>query len=99
MQGELIFKVRQKMDSREEASGISREKLKGYLDDFTLLRELEDKRSAMMRELSGDLQKRKEAMAEKFGHNMGRFVKSYPNLNRGYRIRKERRFKKKNEKD
>ena len=99
MQGELILRVRQKMDSLEEASGISREKLKGHLEDFTPLRELEEKRAAMMHDLSGELQKHKEAMAEKFGHNMGRFVKSYPNLNRGYRIRKERRFQKKHKED
>ena len=98
IQGELLLKVRQKMESLEETSGISRERFKGHLD-FNLLKELEEKRAGMMRELSGELQKRKEGMAGKFGHNMGRFVKSYPNLNRGYRIRRESRFQKKHEKD
>ena len=50
------------------------------------LKELEEKRTAMMSDISEELQKRKEAMAGKVSHNMQRFVKAYPNLNRGYKL-------------
>lgn len=99
MQGELLLKVRNKMASLEDASGMAKDKLREHLDDFELLRELEEKRSAMMTELSGELQKYKEAMAGKMGHNVKRFVKSYPNLNRGYRIRNKRKPKMKKEEE
>lgn len=99
MQGELLLKVRNKMASLEDASGMTKDKLREHLDDFELLRELEEKRSAMMTELSGELQKYKEAMAGKMGHNVKRFVKSYPNLNRGYRIRNKRKPKMKKEEE
>lgn len=98
MQGELLLKVRNKMASLEEASGITKDKLKGHLDDFLMLKELEEKRTLMMSELSGELQKYKETMAGKLGHNVKRFVKSYPNLNRGYRIRNKRKSRSENEK-
>lgn len=97
LQGELLLKVRSKMDALEETAGISKENLKerlaGRMEDIRLLKELEEKRQAMMQELSGELQKRKESMAGKFGYTIGRFVKSYPNLNRGYRIRTEKKFR------
>ena len=53
---------------------------------FALIKELEEKRTAMMSDISEELQKRKEAMAGKVSHNMQRFVKAYPNLNRGYKL-------------
>ena len=46
----------------------------------------------MMTDISEELQKRKEAMAGKVSHNMQRFVKAYPNLNRGYMIHKRYGF-------
>lgn len=98
MQGELLLKVRGKMASLEESSGVTKDKLREHLDDLALLRELEEKRSAMMTEISGELQKYKEAMAGKLGHNVKRFVKSYPNLNRGYRMRNIRKSKMKEDK-
>ena len=60
------------------------------------LKELEEKRTAMMSDISEELQKRKEAMAGKVSHNMQRFVKAYPNLNRGYKLHKKYGFGRKN---
>ena len=87
------------MENLEESSGLSREKIKqqlgdklGRLDDIALIKELEEKRSVMMTDISEELQKRKEAMAGKVSHNMQRFVKAYPNLNRGYKIHKKYGF-------
>ena len=50
----------------------------------------------MLSDISEELQKRKEAMAGKVSHNMQRFVKAYPNLNRGYKIHKKYGFGRKN---
>lgn len=103
MQGELLLKVRERMSALERAKGLSldgvKEGMKERLEDVELLRELEEKRAVMMDELSVEMQKRKEAMASKLGHNVRRFVKSYPNLNRGYRIHEEKRRNKFGKKD
>lgn len=98
MQGELLVKVREKMSTLEKSRGLSLVGVKEHLEDMEFLKDLEKKREAMMQEMSSDLQKRKESMAAMFGHNARRFVKSYPNLNRGYRIRKEKYLQKRREK-
>ena len=91
------------MQNLEESSGLSRDRIKkqlenklGRLDDVALIKELEEKRTAMMSDISEELQKRKEAMAGKVSHNMQRFVKAYPNLNRGYKLHKKYEFGRKN---
>ena len=103
MRVELLVQAREKMENLEESSGLSRERIKkqlesklGRLDDVALIKELEEKRTAMMSDISEELQKRKEAMAGKVSHNMQRFVKAYPNLNRGYKIHKKYGFGRRN---
>lgn len=91
MQGELLIKVRETMGNLEKAKGVTLDSVKERLEDVEILKELEEKRSAMMRDLTRELEQRKQAMAAMLGHNMSRFVKAYPNLNRGYRIHKEKR--------
>ncbi|MDO4273322.1 MAG: hypothetical protein Q4D16_06625 [Eubacteriales bacterium] len=98
-QGELFLKVKEKMDSLEQVKGLSLDSLKERLEDVEFLRELEEKRSSMMKEITKELQSRKEAAASMLGHNVKRYVKAYPNLNRGYRIHKEKRDKKKQERN
>ena len=100
---ELLVQAREKMENLEESSGLSRDRIKkqlenklGRLDDVALIKELEEKRTAMMSDISEELQKRKEAMAGKVSHNMQRFVKAYPNLNRGYKLHKKYGFGRKN---
>ena len=103
IRAELLIQTREKMDNLEASSGLSREKIKqqvgsklGRLDDINLIKELEEKRSAMVADISEELQKRKEAMAGKVSHNMQRFVKAYPNLNRGYKLHKKYGFGRRN---
>ena len=67
-------------------------------DDEEVLKEMEQKRAAIAAELSAELQKKKEAMAAKVGHNMQRFVKAYPNLNRGYKLHNLKNIRNKKEK-
>ena len=96
IQAELLVKAREKMESLEQNSGLSRERIKKHLgsklEDITIIKGLEEKRNTMMAEISEELQKRKEAMAGKTSYNMRRFVKAYPNLNRGYKIHKKYGF-------
>ncbi len=93
MQGELLLKGRQRMDALEESMGVTKQALKEKIslkpDYPAVLVELEKKRSAIMAEINKELQKSKENMAGKFGHNIKRFVKSYPNLNRGYKLHRK----------
>ena len=98
MRVELLIQAREKMENLEDRSGLSREKLKkqlegqkGRFDDIALIKELEEKRSGMMADISEELQKRKEAMAGKVSRNMQRFVKAYPELNRGYKIHRKKK--------
>ena len=62
------------------------------------LKEMEQKRAAAVAEISAELQKKKEAMAAKVGHNMQRFVKAYPNLNRGHKLHNLKNLRNKKEK-
>ena len=73
--------------------GVTRQALKEKIslkpDYPAVLVELEKKRAAIMADINKELRKYKESMAGKFGHNIKRFVKSYPNLNRGYKLHRK----------
>lgn len=98
MQDEIIMKIREKMGIMEMVRDLSLDSLKERLEDVEFLKEMDKKRAFITEELSAELQKRKEAMASMLGRNARRFVKAYPHLNRGYRIRKERYLKNKKDK-
>ena len=66
---------------------MSLDTVKERIEDVEILRAFEEKRQTMLKEISGELKSYKETLALKIGHNAGRYVKSYPNLNRGYRLR------------
>lgn len=74
------------------------ESVKERLSDVEVLKEMEQKRAAAMAEISTELQKKKESMAAKVGHNMQRFVKAYPNLNRGYKLHNLKNIRNRKEK-
>lgn len=98
MQGELLIKVREKMAGLERASGITFEEVKERLDGIEILKELEGRRISMMKDISAELQKYKEAMAAKVSPVVRRYVKSYPNLNRGYKLHQKKKKRGKEEK-
>ena len=90
MQGELMLKGRQKIDALEESMGITKQNIKELITEKVdyqgRLIEFEKKRRAIMEEVNKELRKSKIAMAGKLGHNALRFVKAYPNLNRGHKL-------------
>ena len=96
--GEMLVKMHEKIASVGFAKEATLESVKERLGDVEVLKEMEQKRAAITAEISAELQKRKEAMASKVGHNMQRFVKAYPNLNRGYKLRNLKNLRNKKEK-
>lgn len=96
--GEMLVKMHEKIASVGFAKEATLESVKERLGDVEVLKEMEQKRAAITAEISAELQKRKEAMAAKAGHNMQRFVKAYPNLNRGYKLHNLKNLRNKKEK-
>lgn len=96
--GEMLVKMHEKIASVSFAKEATLESVKERLGDVEVLKEMEQKRAAITAEISAELQKRKEAMAAKVGHNMQRFVKAYPNLNRGYKLHNLKNLRNKKEK-
>lgn len=96
--GEMLVKMHEKIASVGFAKEATLESVKERLGDVEVLKEMEQKRAAITAEISAELQKRKEAMAAKVGHNMQRFVKAYPNLNRGYKLHNLKNIRNKKEK-
>lgn len=96
--GEMLVKMHEKIASVGFAKEATLESVKECLGDVEVLKEMEQKRAAITAEISAELQKRKEAMAAKVGHNMQRFVKAYPNLNRGYKLHNLKNLRNKKEK-
>lgn len=95
---EMLVKMHEKIASVGFAKEATLESVKERLGDVEVLKEMEQKRAAITAEISAELQKRKEAMAAKVGHNMQRFVKAYPNLNRGYKLHNLKNLRNKKEK-
>ena len=96
--GEMLVKMHEKIASVGFAKEATLESVKERLGDVEVLKEMEQKRAAITAEISAELQKRKGAMAAKVGHNMQRFVKAYPNLNRGYKLHNLKNLRNKKEK-
>lgn len=95
LQGELLVKVNKRMAAWMQKKGVSLDSIRERLEDAELLRELEKKRLSFKAEISRELDTRKEALVSKLDHNLKRYLRSYPNFNRGYRLHKEKKEKKK----
>lgn len=92
---ELLLKMHERMLLAGSQREATLENMKERLEDIEVLRELDAKREALKAELMKEVERRKKATAAKLGHNVSRFVNAYPNLNRGYKIRKRRHDDKK----
>ena len=95
---EMLVRMHEKVASVGFAREATLESVKERLEDVEVLKEMEQKRAAIAAEFSAELQKKKEAMAAKVGYNMQRFVKAYPNLNRGYKLHNLKNLRNKKEK-
>lgn len=90
---ELLLKMHERLKSVSFAKDATLETVKERLGDIEVLKDLEERRAALMTELTAEVERRKKATAAKLGRNISRFVNSYPNLNRGYKLRKHRKEK------
>lgn len=90
---ELLLKMHEHLKSVSFTKDATLETVKDRLGDIEVLKDLEERRAALMTELTAEVERRKKAAAAKLGHNISRFVNSYPNLNRGYKLRKHRKEK------
>ncbi|MDO4678367.1 MAG: putative ABC transporter permease [Eubacteriales bacterium] len=90
---ELLLKLHEHLKSVSFTKDATLETVKERLGDIEVLKDLEERRAALMTELTAEVERRKKAAAAKLGHNISRFVNSYPNLNRGYKLRKHRKEK------
>lgn len=90
---ELLLKMHEHLKSVSFTKDATLETVKERLGDIEVLKDLEERRAALMTELTAEVERRKKAAAAKLGHNISRFVNSYPNLNRGYKLRKHRKEK------
>lgn len=95
---EMLVRMHEKVASVGFAREATLESVKERLEDVEVLKEMEQKRAAIAAEFSAELQKKKEAMAAKVGYNMQRFVKAYPNLNRGYKLHNLKKLRNRKEK-
>lgn len=93
LQGELSVRLNRRMDMWMQKKGLSMDAVRERLEDVELLRELERMKNSIKTELSRELDTRKEALMSKLDHNLRRYLKSYPNLDRGYKLRKNRKKK------
>jgi uncharacterized membrane protein len=85
--GISLPELRERLDVRERLDKRERLDVRERLEDVELLRTVEEKRQILLEEVSAELKSYKHALAGKLGHNTRRFVKAYPHLNRGYKLR------------
>lgn len=96
---ELLVKMQERLrNSMSVPVESTIENMRERLKDVEFLKEMEEKRTALMAELNAELELRRHAAASRLDHNMKRFMKSYPNLNRGYKLRRKRHEERKSDK-
>lgn len=96
---ELLVKMQERLrNSMSVPVESTIESMRERLKDVEFIKEMEEKRTALMAELNAELEIRRHAAASRFDHNMKRFMKSYPNLNRGYKLHRKRHEERKSDK-
>lgn len=86
-QVELMLKVNARLENLELPKGVSLDSVRERIEDAEVLRALTEKRLAIRKELTEELRAYRKALVSRTKGNTRRFLKSYPNLNRGYRMR------------
>lgn len=84
-QVELMLKVNSKLNSMG-LPDITLENMRERLEDIDFIRNMYERRLSIREDISRELKSYKKSLSTKIGHNTRRFFKSYPHLNRGYRL-------------
>jgi uncharacterized membrane protein len=95
--GELLVGLNQKLQVFEEGLRVSAplSAVKERMEESEILRAIEEKRIELREQAVLELSEYKRKNGARFGHNANRFMKAYPNLNRGYRLRHKKQQDKK----
>lgn len=94
---ELMLAAGEKMEEWGKAHGVSISDIKARVENLELFDAFEAKRQAVLEETRRELLKYKHSLTSGAERSARRFVKAYPNLNRGYRLRHKRTEKKEQE--
>lgn len=92
-QVELMLKVNMRLENLELPRGASLDSVREKIEDAEILHALTEKRLALRKELTEELHAYRKALVARTKGNTRRFLKSYPNLNRGYRMRHKKDHK------
>jgi uncharacterized membrane protein len=93
--GELMVSLNQKMRVFEDSLRSPLSAVKERMEEHEIIRQIEEKRAELHAQAVLELAEYKRKSGARFGHNAKRFLKAYPNLNRGYRLRHARTNKNK----
>ena len=86
-QVELMLRVNEKMNSLEFARGESLENIRNRMEDLDFIRTINERRQALLEDVSAELRSYRMSCASKVEHNATRYLNVKPHLNRGYRLR------------
>lgn len=96
---EFLVRMHERLRTVGIANSETLENVRERMENIEVLRELEERRETLRKELAGELETRKSALAAKYGHNVQRFVDAYPNLNKAYRKHRENKKTKQNKQE
>lgn len=92
-QAELMLKLNKRLNALEISKNNSFESVKERIEDFERIRAFNEKHQEWQKEIAEELHAYRKVLAERAKGNTRRFLKSYPHLNRGYRMRHKKDHK------
>lgn len=91
---ELMLAAGEKMEEWSRNHGVSLSDMRSRIENLELVDAFEAKRQVVMEEMRRELLKYKHSITSGAERSARRFVKAYPNLDRGYRLRHKKTEKK-----
>lgn len=85
-QVELMLKLNTRFENLDFMRGSTVESIRERMEDADFLNALSEKRLVVQKELIAELAAFRKSLVSKTKGNTRRFLKAYPNLNRGYRM-------------
>ena len=86
-QVELMLKFNDRLNSLDLPRGFSFDNMKDRMEDLEFIRSMNERRQAILEDISTELKSYRKNLTDRIGHNTRRFFRAYPHLNRGYRLR------------
>lgn len=92
-QVELMLKVNARLEALDLPKGASLDSVREKMEDVEFFHILSEKRLAIHKEFTEELSAYRKSVVAKSKGNTRRFLKAYPHLNRGYRMRHKKNQK------